>query len=123
MYRLATGSVDKTVRVWNVQTGECTSTLHGHTEEVTCVAFDGNTIVSGSDDGTVRVWRAPFTEGAECARVLKGHTSWMFLVWLCAPPNEHIVVSVDYDNAVYVHDIRTDELVCEPFKCRFCKSS
>ena len=123
MYSLATGGRDNTVRVWNVQTGECTSTLHAHTDRVLCVAFDGNTIVSGSEDRTVRVWRAPFTDGTECARVIEGHTSWVNRVMLCPPPNEHIVVSVDYDNAVYVHDIRTDELVCEPFKCRFCKSS
>ena len=123
MYRLATGSVDKTVRVWNVQTGECTSTLHGHTEEVTCVAFDGNTIVSGSGDGAVRVWQAPFTDGTECARVIEGHTRPVWRLWLCPPPNEHIVVSVDYNHAVHVHNISTGELIFEPFKCRYCKSS
>ncbi len=103
--------------------GECTHILHGDTDYVNCVAFVGNTFVSGSDDRTVRVWRAPFSEGTKCVRVLKEHTSWVFRVWLCPPPNEHIVVSVDYDNAVHVHDIRTGELVCEPIGCRFCKSS
>jgi WD40 repeat protein len=31
-------------------------TLRGHTDAVTCVAVDGNFIVSGSDDATIRVW-------------------------------------------------------------------
>ena len=122
MCRLATSSDDNTVRVWNVQTGECTSTLHGHSSRVNCVAFDGNIIVSGSEDQTVRVWRAPFTDGTECARVLKGYTGWVVRVMLCPTPNEHIVVSVEEYGTVHVHDICTGELVCEPFKCRLCKS-
>ncbi len=53
--RLVIGTYDGRVCVWNVETGECTGTLHGHTAAVNCVAFDSNTIVSGSEDTTVRV--------------------------------------------------------------------
>ncbi|MEU4076332.1 WD40 repeat domain-containing serine/threonine protein kinase [Streptomyces venezuelae] len=55
--RLATASGDKTVRLWNVETGEC-MLLEGHALLVRSVAFspDGTTLATGSDDKTVRLW-------------------------------------------------------------------
>ena len=45
-----------TSSVWDLASGECKSTLEGHTRDVNTVAIspDGKTIVSGSDDQTVR---------------------------------------------------------------------
>lgn len=106
--------------MWNVATGVCTHTLLGHTDSVNCVAYDGNTIVSGCRDASIRVWHTPFTEH-ECARVLRAHARFVHRVWLCAAPDEHILVSVDND-VVHVHDIRTGERVCEPIDCS-CKSA
>ncbi len=110
------------MRVWNVRTGECTHTLTGHTASVHCVAFDGTTIISGSKDRTVRIWRAPYNT-AVCERVLEGHTDSVWRVWLCTAPNEHIVVSVNSDRRVLVHDMRTGNLVCAPVECVYCQLS
>ena len=43
-------------RVWDLASGELRSTLEGHTERVTSVAIshDDTTLVSGSNDKTVR---------------------------------------------------------------------
>ena len=51
-------------------------TLGGHTDKVISVGVspDGVTIVSGSADNTVRLWRA--ADGA-LLRTLEGHTDWM----------------------------------------------
>jgi WD40 repeat protein len=56
--RLATGSFDTTVKVWDTMTGEEVFTLRGHTSGVLSVAFspDGRRLASGSIDRTVRVW-------------------------------------------------------------------
>jgi WD40 repeat protein len=45
------------VRVFDADTGECKAVLNGHTREVSalCWAADGR-LVTGSRDGTLRVW-------------------------------------------------------------------
>jgi len=55
---IASGSGDKTVKLWDVKTGKLMQTLRGHTSDVTSVAFspDGKTLASGSWDKTVKLW-------------------------------------------------------------------
>ena len=54
----ASGSYDKTVKLWDAQTGQELATLKGHDDLVTSVAFspDGKTLASGSEDKTVKLW-------------------------------------------------------------------
>jgi len=49
-----------TVKLWDVATGNLTRSFEGHTTSVQSVAFsdDGKTILSGSFDGTMKLWRA-----------------------------------------------------------------
>jgi WD40 repeat protein len=126
-YRLVTGSRDRTVRVWNVQTTECTHTLEGHTRPVSCVAFNDTTITSGSLDVTVRIWHAPYNT-VECERVIEEHMNSVHRVWLCTASIKSVVVSVEGDKRtrvkeVHVHDIRTGERVGVPIECVHCKLS
>ena len=54
---LASGSRDKTIKIWDIESGSCLSTLAGHTDWVTQVEFiDTDTVVSSSNDGTTRAW-------------------------------------------------------------------
>jgi dynein assembly factor with WDR repeat domains 1 len=55
---IATGSMDNTSRLWDVETGECLHTLLGHTAEIVSLDFDtqGQRIITGSFDNSVRVW-------------------------------------------------------------------
>ena len=62
--RLATGSRDNTVRIWDLATGTVVRTLDGHEGSVSAVAWssDGALIATASHDRTARVFRA--TDGA-----------------------------------------------------------
>jgi WD40 repeat protein/serine/threonine protein kinase len=56
---IATGSGDRTVRIWDVPTGQCTSVLRGHRHFVSFVglSLDGRTLASVScEDGEIRIW-------------------------------------------------------------------
>jgi WD40 repeat protein len=56
--RLASGSFDRSVRLWEASSGQLLRTLEGHTAYVMSVAFspDGTRLASGSSDGTIRYW-------------------------------------------------------------------
>ena len=56
---LASGSRDRTIKLWNPHTGKLLHTLTGHANAVNSVAIspDGQTIVSGSVDKTIKIWR------------------------------------------------------------------
>ncbi len=55
---VAAGSLDNTVRIWDVATGQLIERLRGHKDSVYSVAFtpDGDGIVSGSLDKTLKYW-------------------------------------------------------------------
>ncbi len=55
---LASGSADKTVKLWDALTRRELATLNGHHNIVTSVAFspDGKALASGSADKTVKLW-------------------------------------------------------------------
>lgn len=58
--RLASGSVDETVNIWEAATGALQQTLEWHGGRVTSVAFspDSKLVASGSNDRMVKIWEA-----------------------------------------------------------------
>ena len=60
--KVASGSEDKTVKLWDVTSGECLQTLEGHSDRpVYSVSFspDGTKVASGSWDKTIKIWEDP----------------------------------------------------------------
>ncbi|MCJ1280582.1 hypothetical protein MMC21_008411, partial [Puttea exsequens] len=58
--RLASGSLDGTIKLWDAASGQLQQTLQGHTGSVRTIAFspDGKQLASGSDDETIKLWDA-----------------------------------------------------------------
>lgn len=77
---IATGSSDKTVRLWDVQSGECVRVFIGHRSMILSLAMspDGRYMASGDEDGTIMMW--DLSSGC-CVTPLVGHTS---CVWSLA---------------------------------------
>jgi len=64
---VASCSSDKTVRVWEIESGECKAVLRGRSTYVNNVGWslDSRFVASASQDTTVRVWD-PFNEERQC---------------------------------------------------------
>ncbi|KAJ5652726.1 hypothetical protein N7507_010152 [Penicillium longicatenatum] len=104
---LASGSNDKTVRVWDPATGQTVSTLEGHSDSVFSIAWspDGSRLASGSYDTTVRVWD-PTT--GQTVSTLEGHGSVQSIAW---SPDGKRLASGSYDTTVRVWDPTTGQPV------------
>ena len=69
---LATGSGDKSVKLWSLDDFSCLRTFEGHTNSVLRVEFlnDGLQLVSSASDGLVKVWNV---REEECITTLDNH--------------------------------------------------
>jgi len=67
--RLLTSSSDRTLRLWDADTGKCLRVFEGHTAKVIAAVLsaDGRRVLSGGEDRTVRLWDA--TTGKELRRM------------------------------------------------------
>ncbi|KAJ3312458.1 hypothetical protein HDV04_003058 [Boothiomyces sp. JEL0838] len=54
---IATGSSDKTCKLFNIRTGNCLRTFSGHTESILAVQFDDEKVITGSADYSLRLWQ------------------------------------------------------------------
>lgn len=94
------GSWDKTLRLWDLETGESTKRFDGHTGDVLSVSIASNLrqIVSASRDKTVKVWN---TIG-ECMHTLTSHKDWVSAVRFSPDPKTNTVISASWDKTVKV---------------------
>ncbi len=71
---MASGSLDKTVKLWSVDSKKEVTTLQGHDNTVKSVAFSpyGKYLASGSGDKTVKLWSV---ESQNEVTTLRGHIS------------------------------------------------
>lgn len=103
---LISGSNDKTIKVWDLNSGDFRDQLTGHTQAVTSLAItsDSQFLASGADDGTVRIW--DLKQGQELA-TLSFHSSLLqpvgFSVQSVAfTPDNKFLVAGGYNNAIKV---------------------
>ena len=98
-----TVSGDRSIRIWDLETGQCMRTMEGHERGIACVEWDGRIAFTGSSDRTVRIWdtRSP---GANAAiGCITGHDD---LVRTLAWDGGVRLVSGCYDTTIRIFDVR-----------------
>ncbi len=103
--RLASGSTDTTVRLWNTTGDRDSMILQKHTGATNVLAFspDGKTLASGSTDKTVQLWD---TTHGEPIATLTGHING--IAALAFSPDGRTLVSGSTDGAIRFWDIETE---------------
>ena len=103
---LASGSRDRTIRLWDTETGQHKQTLEEHTSGITCLAFspDGRTLASGSWDWTIRLWDA---KTGQHLQTLEEHTDGVRSVVFSSDGGT--LASGGYDNMLRLWDTETGQ--------------
>ncbi|CAJ0931044.1 unnamed protein product, partial [Mesorhabditis belari] len=99
------GSWDKSLRLWDLNTGASTRRFASHEKDVLSVAFsaDNRQIVSGSRDRTIKLWntlaQCKFTIQEDC------HTDWVSNVRFSPNVRDPVIVSAGWDKVVKVWNL------------------
>jgi WD40 repeat protein len=98
------GSLDKTLRLWELGTDRCLRTFEGHTSTVlsVCLSGDGRYALSGSHDNTLRLWELGT---GRCLRTFAGHRENVSSV--CLSGDGHHALSGSWDNTLRLWELGT----------------
>jgi WD40 repeat protein len=105
---LASGSNDKTIKLWDVTTGNLLQTLTDHYSHVNSVAFspDGQTLVSGSQDRTIKLWNV--ATGKLLQTLTDSH--WVSSVAF-SPDGQTLANGGSLENTIKLRDVTTGNLL------------
>ncbi len=100
---IASGSRDKTVRLWNAETETLHKTLKGHRKPILSLTFshDGSSIASTSEDKTVRVWNVNTGRRKHTFRTNSEH-----LHRVVFSPNGKTLASSSFDGIIHQWDLK-----------------
>ena len=109
---LASGSDDKTVKLWQLATGQGICTLKGHSKPVCAVAIssDGELLASGSEDKTIKLWQ--LTTGLQIGKLTLGN--WFSgdsgsVYAIAISPDGEILVSLSSSGEVKLWNLKTGQ--------------
>ncbi|MFF5538755.1 trypsin-like peptidase domain-containing protein [Streptomyces cinerochromogenes] len=101
---LATGSIDRTARLRDMDTGKTRMILKGHRGPVWSVAFspDGRTLATASEDRTVRLWDVAT---GKTRTILRGHHDWVS--WVAFSSDGRTLATASKDHTARLWDVAT----------------
>ncbi|EGU11351.1 Wdr5 protein [Rhodotorula toruloides ATCC 204091] len=106
---VASGGMDETVRVWDVQKGRMLRVLQAHSDPVSAVQFsrDGTMIVSCSWDGYFRIWD---TSTGQCLKTLVNEDNAP-IASVRFTPNSKFLFTSTLDSTIRLWDYQADKVV------------
>lgn len=104
----ATGSRDKTIKLWELSSGREVRTFFGHEGSVNCIDFsrDGKYMITSSGDKTVRLWDV--LAGKE---IFSAKPATKLLTAAAFSPDMKYFVSAGYGDAASVWDMATKKII------------
>src|SRR5262249_49699769 len=104
----ASGSADKTVRLWNVADGKEAKNLGAHAMSVYSIAFspDGKYLASTGVDGMIKVWDVAGLKEFKTIKVPQGVTKDPVTGVIFTPDNAS-VICIGFDRLVRVFNLAT----------------
>ncbi|EED14452.1 NACHT and WD40 domain protein [Talaromyces stipitatus ATCC 10500] len=104
---LASGSADRTVKIWDTSTGALQQTLESHSDWVQLVTFslDGRLLASGSRDRTIKLWD---TASGALQKTFESPLEWVLAVAFL--PDGRLLASGSEDRTVKLWDTATGAL-------------
>ncbi|GAN09516.1 WD40 repeat-like protein [Mucor ambiguus] len=103
--KMVTGSRDRTIKIWDIQTGRCKMTLRGHAGSVLCLQYDAQDVVSGSSDTNLIVTDM---ETGLVKRTLAGHGDSVLSLRLV---NKDQIISCSKDRTLRLWNKHTGEFI------------
>ncbi|KFY02662.1 hypothetical protein O988_02002 [Pseudogymnoascus sp. VKM F-3808] len=105
--RVASGSGDETIKLWDTRTGNLQKTLTGHLGEVLAIAFsrDSKQVISGSTDKTIKLWDA---RTGDLQKTLLGHLGAVLAIAFSLDSKQ--IASGSEDKTIKLWDTRTGNL-------------
>ncbi|XP_031503673.1 uncharacterized protein LOC116266564 [Nymphaea colorata] len=105
-----TGSDDRLVKIWSMETAFCLSSCRGHEGDITDLAVSSNNtlVASASNDFIIRVWRLP--DGMPIS-VLRGHTGAVTAIAFSPRPSAvYQLLSSSDDGTCRIWDARSSSV-------------